>query len=884
MASSSNRAKAALRTYHRKRDFSRTPEPEGRATARTKGRLYIIQKHAARALHYDFRLELDGVLKSWAVPKGPSLDPADKRLAMETEDHPLEYGAFEGIIPKGQYGGGTVMLWDRGAWSPEGDPQEGYRKGAFKFQLEGEKLRGGWALIRIRSRERRSDARTWLLVKEKDRFARPGSGPKLLDERSESVATGRDMDAIASEKSAVWESSRPTGEDGPATKRPAALAPAISRKSAASASAVRRRSVKPGDIEGARKGRAPNVRAPQQPTLVTSPPDGDGWLHEMKFDGYRVLARASGKTVRLVSRNGSDWTKRLPSVVGAVAALKADVVLDGEIAVLRADGTTSFQDLQAALGDGDAGIVYFVFDLLYWSGYDLTRAPLEARKEALASLLGGSKPRPSSILRYSQHVMGRGEEFFRSACGMSLEGVVSKRRDAPYETGRSRAWLKVKCVKEQEVVVGGYTEPAGSRVGIGALLVGVHDAARLRYAGKVGTGYTRRILEDLRGKLKKLERSTSPFVDRVPGAAKAHWVEPRLVAQVRFAEWTRDGRLRHPSFEGLRLDKKAREVVREQPRPTKAVTGAEEPPRRTKTVASDGETRIGGVRITHPERVIDPASGLTKADIARYYDAIADRILPHLAGRPLTLVRCPEGIGGECFYAKHAGRVTVSPALRRVSIREKTKTDEYLIADSKEALLGLVQMGVLEIHTWNAVYERLETPDRIVLDLDPGPGVSWTRVIEAALEARERLAAHGLSSFVKTTGGKGLHIVAPITPSAGWDACFAFTRAIVQEMANESPRAYVAVMSKAERKGRIFIDYLRNNRGATSVAAFSTRARPGAPVSAPVGWDELAPGLRPDAFTVENLPRRLARMRRDPWAGYDATRQKLPRGKATAAR
>jgi bifunctional non-homologous end joining protein LigD len=894
---SSSRARPALRSYQRKRDFSRTPEPEGRTAARSSGNLYVIQKHAARALHYDFRLEIDGVLKSWAVPKGPSLDPADKRLAMETEDHPVAYGDFEGIIPKGQYGGGTVLLWDRGTWSAGTDAIEGYRKGAFKFELHGDKLQGGWALFRIRGREKRADARTWLLVKEKDRFARPGEGARLLEERAESVSTGRDLDAIAAAKSAVWESNRtPSASEGP-----------------------RRARLKAADVPEARKARMPRIGSAQQPTLVTSPPSGDTWLHEMKFDGYRVLARASGKNVRLLSRNGSDWTKRLSGVARGVASLGADVVLDGEVAVLRADGTTSFQDLQAALGEGDEGIVYFVFDLLYWDGYDLTRAPLEARKEALAALLEGATRKSASILRYSQHVLGRGEDFFRNACGMSLEGVVSKRRDAPYEPGRSRTWLKVKCVKEQEVVVGGYTEPSGSRTGIGALLVGVHEGDRLRYAGKVGTGYTRKILEDLRRRLGALERAQSPFDGRIPGAAKAHWVSPRLVAQVRFSEWTRDGRLRHPSFEGLRLDKKPAEVVREVPRPTKAV--AEDAPEKAEAaVASSGprksrraaaassgprkiarrrpiapvraarsqqaEAQVGGVRITHPSRVIDPASGLTKEDIARYYEAVADRILPHLKDRPLTLVRCPEGVGTTCFYSKHAGRVSVSPALRRVKIREKTKTDEYLIADTKEALLGLVQMGVLEIHTWNARYEELEAPDRIVLDLDPGPGVSWARVIEAALELREALSEHGLTSFLKTTGGKGLHIVAPLAPSprAGWDACFAFARDLAQEAARKSPRAYVTVLSKAEREDRILIDYLRNNRGATSVAAYSTRARANVPVSAPVGWEELGPRLKPDAFTVKNLARRLASVRRDPWAGYDGVRQGLPVERKRSAR
>ena len=889
---SSSRKREALRPYLSKRDFSKTPEPEGRPAPRSAGDLYIIQKHAARALHYDFRLELDGVLKSWAVPKGPSLDPADKRLAMETEDHPIEYGGFEGTIPRGQYGGGTVLLWDRGTWSPDGDPREGYRKGALKFRLQGEKLHGGWALIRIKGRERRSDGRTWLLVKEKDQFARAGAGSKLIEERPESVATGRDMDAIAGRKDAVWESNREPERTSELERT--RKVKGIARSAVRATKPPRLSALRAADVEGGRRGRAPRISTPQQPTLVTSPPGGDEWLHEMKFDGYRVLAHASGKSVRLVSRNGSDWTRKLSSVARAIASLDVDAILDGEVAVLRRDGTTSFQELQAALGEGGEGIVYFVFDLLYWDGYDLTRAPLQARKEALTALLGRAKGRDRSIIRDSEHVTGHGEEFFRNACRMSLEGVVSKRRDAPYEPGRSRAWLKVKCVKEQEVVIGGYTEPSGTRTGIGALLVGVEEEGRLRYAGKVGTGYTRQVLEDLRRRLAALERPKSPFEGHVPGAAKAHWVLPRLVAQVRFTEWTRDGRLRHPSFQGIRLDKKAADVVREEPRPTRAVVGRAGPGKASSAPPAAGSTgthrrtgqspgrragseaQVGGVRITHADRVIDPTSGLTKEDVARYYDAVADRILPHVAGRPLSLVRCPEGLAGECFYSKHAGRVSVHPALRRVKIREKTKTDEYLIADSKEALLGLVQMGVLEIHTWNARYETLETPDRVVLDLDPGPGVSWRRVIEAALELREALAAHGLKSFVKTTGGKGVHVVSPLVPKPGWDVCFEFTRALVQSVVGRSPRAYVAVMSKAQRKDRIFIDYFRNNRGATSVAVYSTRARAGLPVSTPVAWDELDVRSGPDAYTIVNLARRLSGSRRDPWAGYEAARRSLP--------
>jgi len=886
------RGAMGLREYHRKRNFAVTPEPRGEET-KTEGRSFCVQKHAATRLHYDFRLEMEGVLKSWAVPKGPSYDPAEKRLAMHTEDHPLDYGDFEGVIPEGQYGGGTVLLWDRGTWTPLEDPHKGYRAGKLKFRLDGEKLRGGWTLVKIRGRDARDDEKSWLLIKEKDEFARPASEFSITDERPESVATGRDLDQIAADRDNVWES-KPVEKPRAAGRwRPKVATPKAATPKAATPKAV---PVRVADVRGARKGPLPRVVRPQLATLVTDPPAGDGWLHEMKFDGYRILGRLQDGGTRLVSRNGNDWTGNFPSLAAAIAALPASqALIDGEVAVLLPNGTTSFQALQNALTQRDQGeLVYFAFDLLHLDGYDLTRAALEDRKAALAKLLAGA----GRALRYSEHVVGSGDEFFRNACRLSLEGIVSKRRDARYEIGRSRSWLKVKCLRRQEVVIGGFTEPSGSRTGFGALLVGVYDAGGgLTYVGKVGTGFTEKLLKDLRRRLEALEQPSCPFQLRPKGVGAAHWVKPELVAEVAFTEWTSDGKMRHPSFQGLRADKPAREVVRERPAPTEeVVTAAEAPrPRRSNDAApkaragSSGRSKgaaeavVAGVRLTHPDRVLYPAQGITKRDLAVFYESIAEWILPHVTGRPLTLVRCPEGLEKECFYMKHSG-VWAPPALRRVKIREKTKVGEYLVVDDLSGLISLAQMGILEIHTWNSMADRVEEPNRIVFDLDPGPAVAFDRVIAGAKLVRERLRAVGLESFVKTTGGKGLHVVAPLGPGHGWDETLGFSQVVAEAIVREEPRSYTDAMPKAGRKDKILIDVLRNNRGSTSVAAYSARARAGAPVSALLAWEELDRDIRPDQYTVQNLPRRLASLKADPWASYFTTRQKIATPRAPRAR
>jgi bifunctional non-homologous end joining protein LigD len=637
---------------------------------------------------------------------------------------------------------------------------------------------------------------------------------------------------------------------------------------------------RPGEIAGAHPAPLPKFVPPQLATLVTDAPVGDEWLHEMKFDGYRILARLDRGAVRLLSRNGKDWTDHFPAVARAVERLPAkEALLDGEVAVLLPDGTTSFQALQNLLSGGASGhLVYMVFDLLHLDGRDLTGARLEDRKSALRALIAAARP-AAEPARYSDHVIGAGPEFFERACRLGLEGVVAKRRDAPYKSARTPDWRKVKCVKRQEVVIGGYTDPEGSRVGIGALLVGVHEGGQLVYAGKVGTGFSDKILRSLKQRLEGLEQKASPFTDPPTGVGRPHWVKPQLVAEVAFSQWTDDGRMRHPSFQGLRDDKAASEVVREKPASLDAGEGS--PP--MSKPRNPGDATVAGVRLTHADRVLYPNQRITKRDLALFYESIADWIVPHLKDRPTSLVRCPEGVAGECFYQKHVG-TWAPPSVRRVKIKEKTKVGDYLVVDDLPALIGLVQIGILEIHTWNSLVAELERPNRLVFDLDPDPALDWPRVVEAAHLIRSRLADAGLSSWVKTTGGKGLHVVAPLVPGPTWDAGSEFARALAEDIARREPRRYTAQMAKAARGGKIFIDYLRNVRGATSVSAYSTRATPEASVSVPVDWDELSTDLRADHFTLAVVRERLARLKKDPWKGYWTAKQSLPPGRRASAR
>jgi bifunctional non-homologous end joining protein LigD len=962
----------ALEQYRRKRDFSRTPEPAGakrpgrRPPTPPAGLAFVVQKHAASRLHYDFRLEMDGVLKSWAVPKGPSLDPHEKRLAVQVEDHPLEYGGFEGVIPPGEYGGGTVLLWDRGTWrSLEGEPLAAWRKGKLKLELQGEKLRGGWTLVRMTGPRAGDNHENWLLIKENDDTARPGSEDALVREQVRSAASGQTIEEIAADPPRVW------GPDGATELEPSSKRGAGRRKGAAGASsrAAKARGAAGGSprpaararppasgrrqlpelaelasaVPRARRAVMPRTVAPELATLVSAPPGGAEWLHEIKFDGYRVVCEVRRGKAQLLTRHGKDWSDRFAPVAAAAAALPVDTaILDGEVTVLLPDGKTSFQALQESLGDGGddrgrgglhgAEMVYFAFDLLYLDGYDLRPAPLAERKQALRGLLdaagigAGGGP-----IRWSDHVAGQGEDFYRQACRFGLEGIVSKRADLAYRSGRSKDWLKVKCLQRQELVIGGFTEPEGTRAGLGALLLGFYEDGRLVYAGKVGTGFTAQMLVDLRRRLERSERQSPPFANPPRGAEArgAHWVAPKLVCEVAFTEWTRDGHLRHPTFQGLREDKPAREVRRELPEPPPAAGRGDAGPQRRssggakkaapakavksapaangaraapaadlETIAATAEVakaavakstaasaavsapkprgaaEVAGVRLTHPDKVIYPGRGLTKRDLAQYYERIAGWILPHIANRPLVLVRCPEGQAGECFYQKHlTGQFP--DAVLRVAIEEGGKTVQYGAVDSLPGLVSLVQMGALELHVWGAHRDQIERPDYAVFDLDPDVGLAWERVVEAAVSLRDLLAETGLRSFLKTTGGKGLHVVLPLARRHGWDELKAFTRAVVEGMVASHPDRFTSNPLKARRRGRIFVDYLRNGRGATSIAAYSTRSRPGAPVSAPLAWEELEGDVRGDTYTIENLPERLASLAADPWREMSAVKQSI---------
>ena len=896
-----------LGEYRRKRDFRRTPEPPGVVRKRARKLSFVVQKHAASRLHYDFRLEHAGVLKSWAVPKGPSLDPADKRLAVLVEDHPLDYGGFEGVIPAGEYGAGRVIVWDRGQWFPEGDVDAGLRKGKLEFELQGEKLSGAWRLIRLHG-PGNEDGKNWLLVKHGDDAARPAGEVSLTEERPESVLSQRTIEELGGpERERTWKSKRskspPAQRNGRKTKGSARGSKGSSSAQRARPKSQRKPSIDAASLKGARRGPLPDFVKPQLATLVREAPAGADWLHEIKFDGYRMLARLERGRVRWLSRNGLDWTKRFPSLSPAIAELGArSALIDGEVVVVQPDGTTSFGALQNALSEGHSqDLTYFAFDLLHLDGVDLRGCALEDRKRALAQLLGasdsGDDGDSSSTLRYSKHLESEGPTFYRQACKAALEGILCKRRDQPYRSDRSRDWLKVKCSREQEFVVIGFTRPEGSRVGLGALVLGYYEGQELRFAGRVGTGFGRDQLLALRKQLRPLELDASPVDGDLPAAARrgVTWVRPKLVAEVGFTEWTSDGMLRHPTFKGLREDKPAKEIVRE--RPAKPTAKKTTPQRRAKAAASapslrarpaakprvrggartEGGAEVAGVEITHPERVVYPDVGVTKLELARYYESVAERILPHVAGRPLSIVRCPRGAGAPCFFQKH-GHGHFPEDVRSVDVEEGGGVAQYLMVDSVRGLIGLVQMGAMELHPWGSRADRLEQPDVMIFDLDPAPDVPWKRVAESALLMRELLEHLGLESFLKTTGGKGLHVVVPLARRQGWDQVKAFSRELAEQMERAAPERYIATASKARRKGRIFVDYLRNARGATAIAPYSSRARPGATVAAPLHWREIERDpLRPDAFDVRNLAQRLGRRGfHDPWATFLKVKQALP--------
>ena len=797
-----------LERYREMRDFTITPEPRGHRAAPKKAKRlrYYIQRHAATRLHYDLRLELEGVLKSWAVPKGPSLDHADKRLAMQTEDHPLEYGEFEGLIPEKQYGAGEVLLWDKGVWTPgDPDPVAALRKGRLHFRLDGEKLHGSWVLTRTRSSE---DRPAWLLIKRNDEEAR------------------RDYDITAERPESVKGNAKP-----------------------------RRSLAKYG-----RKLELPAFITPQLATLVTEPPKTGHWLYEVKYDGYRMLGRLTRRDARLFTRSGKDWTERLPHLARSLKALQLEQSwLDGEIVVLRENGRSSFQALQNAFDAGrDAEITLFVFDAPFLEGEDLRSQPLAKRKARLVRAL---KNNPA--VRLSEHLEGEAHEVLDKACKLGLEGLIGKLADSPYVSGRTRTWIKLKCRRRQDFVIAGYTAPGGSRTGFGALVLGVHDVpgGKLKYAGKVGTGFDEHLLETITRKLAKLRRPDSPLANP-PREKGIQWVRPVLVCEVAYAERTDDGILRQASFMGLREDIPAQSVSEER---------AQQPPEQQ----TPAENVVHGIKITHPSRIVYPALNFTKLDLARYYDGVGELIVPHLARRPLTLVRCPDGVEKECFYQRHLA-MGASPGEVKAVKRERSSKGYYIYIDSHSALITLIQNGAVELHTWGARVPDVQHPDRITLDLDPDEGLPWSQLVRATEMTRTTVEALKLRCFLKTTGGKGLHVVVPINPKLPWDEVKEFSHLVAQFLVQADPALFTAKVAKERREGKVFVDYLRNSETASAVSAFSARARPNAGVSTPLSWDELSE--KEDVrrrYTVQTVPQRLATLREDPWAAYAGTRQSI---------
>ena len=868
----------SLTEYRRKRNFQKSPEPKGNRRAASQDLLsFVVQKHHASRLHYDFRLELDGVLKSWAVPKGPSLDPIDRQLAVQVEDHPVEYGDFEGTIPKGEYGGGTVMLWDRGTWQPVGDPSSGLKKGKLKFDLYGTKLNGRWNLVRM-SGDAGDDGNNWLLIKEQDDEAHAREDYDITAEEPLSILSGRDLAEIAEKSDDIW-----TKDSGKTTRRQNGRAKPVSSRGVDDEI---RNAI--SQLEDAREAKQPKTLKPQLATLASEAPEGEEWLHEMKFDGYRLIAILDQGHVKLLTRNSKDWTKKFPGLVSALERCGLEQgIFDGELVVLRRDGTSDFQRLQNSIKSGKPDdFVYYVFDLPYCLGYDLTNVPLIDRKEILQRILVPKGSENDGMVRYSDHIIGNGSRVISNGCQHQLEGIICKRANSVYEQRRSRSWLKVKCLKRQEFVIGGWTWPSGSRTGFGSLLIGHYRDGDLIYAGRVGTGFTNESLDEVSAQLHRQHVRDSPFASLPSDVERevAGFTKPKLVAEVEFTEWTRDGVLRHPSFKGLREDKPATQIHREDPMPTKDTTRhefasasangtAEKTASRRKRSGKDAVS-VAGISISSPDRVIDPESGLTKRQLAEFYEDIQDWILPHLIDRPLSLLRCPQGNEKDCFFQKHFD-LKLPDSVRKVPIKEKNKTDDYVAITDLSGLVALVQYGVLEIHPWGSRIDNLEKPDRIVFDLDPGEGTDWTDVVVAAGEVRERLSDLGLESFLRTSGGKGLHVVVPLVRRRGWEGIKEFAHGIATAMASDEPAKYVDTMSKHRRKGRIFVDYLRNGRGATAVASYSTRARKGGPVATPLAWDELDNDLRADKYTVENLRQRLESLKSDPWEGFFQTRQSV---------
>ncbi|MGN8342515.1 DNA ligase D [Pseudomonas sp. SMV71] len=855
-----------LDDYNRMRDFAATPEPAAKRARQSKKTAhalqFCIQKHDATRLHYDFRLELDGALKSWAVPKGPSLDPKSKRLAVHVEDHPLDYATFEGSIPEGHYGAGDVIVWDRGVWIPQGDPHEAYEKGRLKFELQGEKLAGLWNLVRTHMPGKQEQ---WFLIKHQDEAARPESEYDVVQAEPDSVLSDRTL--------------------VPKRRGKTAAAKAVKQPEKAAKPKAARKSTK-ATLSGAAPGPLPETLKPELATLVDSAPDGE-WLYEIKFDGYRVMARIDNGEVRLTTRNGHDWTHKLPKQAEALAALGLESAwLDGEMVVANEQGVPDFQALQNAFDAGSSGkIAYYLFDLPYLNGMDLRKVPVEERRTALAAVL---KDNEDPLLRFSDSFEETPEALLNSACQMQMEGLIGKRVGSAYVSRRSNDWIKLKCKRRQEFVVVGFSEPKGARSAFGALLLGLHDAdsGELRYAGKVGTGFNEATLKSIYQQLLPLETKKAAVVNPPTGyeAKGVHWLEPTLLAEVAFAEMTKEGSVRHAVFHGLRNDKPAKDITEELAKPVKKPTAAKKtaqkepapehakPKTKAKAKAAPAQAMEGKVRITHPERVIDASSGTTKLQLAEYYASVAEFILPQLADRPVALVRAPDGIAGELFFQKNAERLAI-PGI--TSLDKSVTGHPVMIINNPEALIGAVQMSTVELHTWNATTVDLEKPDRFVLDLDPDPALPWKSMVEATQLTLTVLDELGLKAFLKTSGGKGIHIVVPLTRKLGWDEVKDFSHAIVSHIAKLLPDRFSAVSGPKNRVGRIFIDYLRNGLGATTICAYAARTREGLPVSVPIFREEVAELKGANLWNVHNVHERLAEVGHEPWADLKKTRQSI---------
>jgi bifunctional non-homologous end joining protein LigD len=908
-ASASDAVDRQLERYREMRDFHITAEPSGKApgkkaVAKSEPQLpFVIQKHAASHLHYDFRLGWNGVLKSWAIAKGPSYLTADKRLAVQVEDHPMEYGGFEGIIPKGQYGGGTVMLWDQGTWNPQPghtDIDAGLRTGSLKFTLHGTKMKGKWALIRMGGKAANERKPNWLLIKEHDDFESTSEDKPITEAEPNSVVTGRSLDQIAQNEDHIW-NSKETAKGNAWYRNDSSLKPAkrninLDQKT----SALQRTPAFIPKLDSIPKEKLPVFIPPQLAQQSATPPTDAGWLHELKLDGYRIQARKDGDNLQLLTRTGLDWTHRMKTIAAHLKSLPAETaLLDGELVVVASNGTTSFADLQAAFQEGiKKPLTYFAFDLLHLNGHNLRGLPLVERKNLLAQLLNNS----GEFVHYSDHLKSNGEEVFQKACELHAEGIVCKRASSRYSPGRGTDWLKIKCVHEQEFVIGGFTLPSNGIHGVGALLLGYYENSdagskkstrKLIYAGRTGTGFTQKTHSILRDQLEALRQTTTPF-DKPPAEARrdALWVKPQLVAQINFATWTADNLVRQAAFKGLREDKPANEVHREEssnplkPRGKKQASHAADAPIAAKTtpkpiskIAAKATTHRSTVappiRLTHPEKILDAETSLTKQQLADFYWAIAPHMLPHIANRPLSLVRCPDGSEKPCFYQKHVNHM-LPPGIGSVDIVDKRggKPEPYITLSTPEALAGLAQIGVLEVHPWGSHNTDLEHPDRIIIDLDPDTAIPWSTLTASAAEVRKQLKKLGLESFLKLTGGKGLHIVVPIQPEYDWPTIKQFAHAVALQMENTEPQLYLTKMSKAARKDRIFIDYLRNERGATAVAPYSPRARAGATVSLPLHWTDLKLPERP-IFHVANFDEWRTRLARDPWKQLPAIHQSL---------